>query len=970
MPGEPAFGETQIIGACNAHVGVLEGSVLREFMRVSGCQGFEDGKTVEYCDCIKTIAGEEISSNPEFQQFKERVGRFDRQETAKARFVNKPRTIQLASLANLIAEMDPSIGNPFENGGKCSSQIQGLESRLNENAAVKHNLADLSIFLKSQKNTEILSGRGVTADTTRAFLNSALILSENPNTGETYLQTTEPSNNDFFKLIQESLDVPIGGETSIREMMSGRITGDASSAHISPSDALEAVCANIAESFKRETEVNDIEKVLGKYLDVNGYISQKRLSPLDIAAFRGLKYQYASTENYNSERDDLYFGQMMCESIDRSLFEDATPVEDATITALSNDELKSKIIEGNAFVRNTSKEYEAAVQMTLELTQGLENITTRIESELGVEKQKVLDAISNLSPDTPNYMEAAIGILGEGHPKIPDLMAYLNEYNNKKSRLDEIALKVGNFAVLQYEKQMEVDNMFQELASRFEGSVQRAADFVGIKELQSHSIRYFGQFDYNATGNQGPPIPTHMALNAGEIAGYTGDTLALMESRHQAEAERTATVARHFVENGSKFLDQTPALTSALIAIERGTTSKEVSSPTSRARFTSTTPTSSKGGFKPPPMSVGRPEQLLPTGAGATDKQALTNEEKVAIAHKTMLQNGNGTTGGTDLIQNADAFPNSVITDNTTNFGDFLPNNVTKVETPSATSSLEAGIRSLEERLQAMRERQSSDAEEESSEPDPLDDQIKALTAEIEALRKEKDRINQENEEAREKLRERERISSTLTDQPAGRAPVINDAPLNRNLSRGRSVASVGRAEETAGFTGPTTSGPGVGPVASTGGGAVVDSAPSTYSRRPVIPTETGDGNTSAIRLNREMTLVSGSMGFVELSATEVGNLSVEPISVNFLSLSRVEQAEFMKKFFDGRSSAQAYVKQADGKVVLLNKNESYTGLDTKVAGDDPVITLELNERHLAEQSLNTVYRVQQLDALLSGQTE
>jgi cell division septum initiation protein DivIVA len=974
LPGEPPFGEHEVIGACQAHVGVLEGSVLAEFVRIAGCEKFKEDETLEYCECISKIAGDEIRSNSEYQEFKERVGRFDRQETAKARFVNQPRTIQLASLANLLAEMDPSLGNPFDNGGKCEAQLKELETSLNEGAAIKHNLADISMLLKQQKNVETLNTRGINGESMRDFLNSVLILSSNAETGDSYLQTTEPSENDFFKLVQESLEVPVG-ETSIRVRMSERLGSNSGSSQVSPSDAMDALCANIAQSYKRETEVNDVEKVVGRYIDVNAYITQKVLSPIDIEAFRGLKYLYSTTDSYDAERDGLFFGQMMCESIDPNLFRDAEPAEEEEIRALSNDELKEGIVEGNSFLRNVSKEYEAAYQKGQELEQGLENFFAEIAGATGVEKERVQNAIKELDPDNPSYVEAAIALLGEGDPKVPELSAYLQEYHRKEIEFKNNEEKIANFMILHYEKQMEVDHMFQELASRFDGSVERAADFIGMKELRSHSIRYFSSFDYNATGNQGPPMPTHMALNAGEISGFTGDTLVELERSHHLDATRTADVTAEIFENGSKFIKETPGLTRALVAIEKGTTSKEVSSPVSRAIYTSTGGNTEGKKFVPPAMTGGRQNGIGTNVVGTPVKRVLTNEEKAIMAQKEALLGGSGTGGGTvtttDLgmgVGQGKTFTAADIT-NDTDFGQFLPNIApNRVESPSS-SALETGIESLESHLKRLREKRESESNTDDGEPDPLDDEIKKLTAEIEALRKEKDRIDQENEEARKKLRERERISSTLTDQPAGRTIASEDVPVTRNIARARAQTTAGRTEETGGFTGRGAGAPVVAVVESTGGGAIVDSAPSAYSRRPVIPRDSGDGS-SKVTLNREMTLVSGSMGFIELSATEIGNLAVEPISVNFLSLSRVEQAEFMRRFFDGRPGAQAYVKQADGKVVLLNKNESYAGLTTTAANEDPVVTLDLNERHLAEQSLQTVYRLQQLDAILAGETE
>ncbi|MCR9204675.1 MAG: hypothetical protein NXH75_08870, partial [Halobacteriovoraceae bacterium] len=766
LPGEPAFDESELIGSCNAHVGVLEGSVLREFMRVSGCQGFSNEEAIEYCDCIDNLVGNSISTNEDFKNFKERVTLFDRQETAKARFVNEPRTIKLASMINMLAGSAET--GPFDQGGKCEDQFNTYEKQLNASTPVKHKLADLSLHLKQQRNIDILNQNGVNDSTLSSFLEGLLIVRTAPDSEETHVNYSEPSDNEFFKLISESMELPIG-ESSIRMRVHDRVQAGATSTAISKEEAIEALCMNLAVSFQNEMSINQVHKPQGEYIDINSYISEKSLSPIDIPSFRGLKYLFSQTEGYDSERDELFFGQMMCQNINEDLFKNGGRSEKPEHHSLSKEDIKAKIIETNSFLETTSREYESAVRIDEELKSALDKMMTEIPEEFGISADQIENALKDISPDNPEYLAAAYQLVGEDSEKAADLAARLRTLNEKVIAYDQNQSKRNTFMGLLHQRQMEADNLFKELAYRFEGNLEEAADFIGKKELRSHSIRYFAEFDFNATGFQGPALPTHMALDDGEITGYTGDTLdERMRDRARA-AERVGRVVRELSKDvDTKSLHDAAELGNALASIERGSTSKEMFSPVQRSRLRSTSSSSDKGRSVAPSFS-NNARDLTPSPTAFEDRGSLTNEERAIIAQKKQLALGNSGSnsgGATDLrgIQQ-NPFSPDVITDNT-EFGDFLNTNpdIISNEDRSIETNLESGLRSLEGRLEAIRKRQEVEPEEE---PGPLDAQIEALTAEIEALRIEKERIDRENEEAREELQERERISSTLTDQPA-----------------------------------------------------------------------------------------------------------------------------------------------------------------------------------------------------------
>jgi hypothetical protein len=83
-------------------------------------------------------------------------------------------------------------------------------------------------------------------------------------------------------------------------------------------------------------------------------------------------------------------------------------------------------------------------------------------------------------------------------------------------------------------------------------------------------------------------------------------------------------------------------------------------------------------------------------------------------------------------------------------------------------------------------------------------------------------------------------------------------------------------------------------------------------------------------------------------------------IAVDFLSLNAAEKATYMEEVFKGRKSGVVYIRQENGKVILLERSDNSRFESSQIANDDSEgLSLERAQSRV-------VVRLSRLDQLIN----
>lgn len=935
-----------------------------DLTRATMCVGFSESQIKEMCDCHKSVHGDAVRTSDEYKAFEQDLQSFDAQVSAKMEFVSDPDVLKIATMMNLLASGDNTIKPPFGDDGSCSLQFKAMEQ------ATHTKLASIPLVLRNETNYNYLEAEGLSATSLKGRIS-------------TLFTKSDEELDSVDRVLRESFELSPSLSSEELHSISGTSAGI--------NYTIEALCTNLALSLFQEFEKGNVESPIGRFVDRETNLSKKTLNETDIEAYLGLRHEYMSSQEIENPMHETYFNEKFCSQFDFQTLEEPKGTTESEIKALSDDELKENILNLTAFLEKNDDETRAATisyQRAQDEYETLEQDLLNAAKGLGLSEEKFKDFLKEYNRLTAverpalleNFLRAEFPDRNlQEIPGLDTLRGSLAIYSNAKGRYDQLLAIYSQSIGLQAEKIFELDETFTELAFR-KGGFREASDFVGINNLRSRSFQYYSKI-HEISGDdrtQGiSPLQEVRAIvgagqaNAARLAGVIRESLDLSKRFSEVASQIIRSDAQSDYFDDEQREDRRKALEFTGLGYREGTRNLGISSgrKESRREFlrqigdTSSLDSnvvsqsffdrteSVKGGFSQDPPPTGSGSLEVTKAAGTTSAIEDTRALKIAGEQSLMVRSD-----PSSFAERQMAMAKQIARDQ--EFATSLATSSFDANNSIIENSIESSMNRIDQRINSLEKSESPLSEEEKQ----LEEQLKTLRAELEGLRKRNEDLN----------RRRDTVvgpaaTATATPTPSVRnlpsEPVIADGfsgggsgSGSRRTERSDGGAARGPAAVTSGGSQPVIRDSGI---SDGGGGSIraegdVARGPTSIGRtgRAISRSTSPDGDSGV-----ELTLVSRDLGFAVIDAPTEG-ASLKPTNVDFLSLPIQEKLRFMEEFFQGREEDVAYIKQVDGRVVLLEKNKGFNVVE------EPEPTSILVSAEVSEQQ-EIIYRLNQLDELL-----
>jgi hypothetical protein len=531
--------EPDLINVCQVQdLETISEFSLASLGNLTGCGSFTREQSVEYCDCMSTMFGNEIEKNPAYDEFVTKLNQFDRQETQIGEFIEKPETQILATLANFLSSASPDSVGPFDDGGVCSVRFKAAEEQMNIVSGVEQDLSALSGSLRNHKDYNFLVSENLSSPELQRRLQKFWTVKATEEGNTIIHEKNYGPEAKALNLLSQSINSLAATSAEFIQGYGPAIStlqpGDSLS--IDKETVVSGICENLAKRFESERSSEKVITPGAGLFDVSSYTSEKWLTPADLGAFRGLRDRFQQKSIHAHEGQELFFGQLMCSNLDEKSFGEIEGSDEEEFKALSNEQLAQEIKKNNALILVTLEEHEAAsleAQYFQETAAALRDVLKSSLSEVGLTYEAFRELYKNL--DSGSSMEALIDTLFVGRSLSAEVRQRMISEASDLHRLD---LEYDKASVYQsvFEEKMALahqsnDQASRELAFRL-GSVTAARDFIGSEEVMSASQRYFSRFESHPSATFGPHQADSDLFSRDSRDGVNiGDSIARGEAR-------------------------------------------------------------------------------------------------------------------------------------------------------------------------------------------------------------------------------------------------------------------------------------------------------------------------------------------------------------------------------------------------------------------------------------------------------
>lgn len=949
-------------------------SNLQDLARATMCIGFGEDQISEMCECHENLFGNTLNRNPEYLAFQADLERFDARVTAKVEFSNNPTTLKIATIMNLIGSMQEPQISPFSDGGACRGKFGELQNSLNMDLSV------IPEILNREVNFDFLASEGLTRDSLQQRMQNFFQLA--PGTDQILSPTMTFANmeseDSYDILFRESvLLLEQHGDPEVRLAPDGVSPGGLDQRFpINNQKMMDALCDNLVTSLRRDVEEEEVFTTMGTFIDRETNISQKNLNSTDVPAFLGLRDQFMETATPDSPMTAAFFNNLFCQNFDDDTLDEIPTADEQYARDLSDEELREEIMDLTAFMQQSDQEFRAAT-VEIESAEDLmdeswERLGTLLR-EMGFDPNEFKERLEDFTEaDRENVLAFLQPILEERYPggyetgeNLANLMANILDYDSKRREYNELFSVYSYNMGMQAENQYKLDQYFQELSHR-RGGVQQAAAYVGLEHLHSQTALYYaGISAQNDPRVHGPVAPEFFHVTGMMMGVAAGGHLAAVTGIANQRLERFRNVAREIMredETSGVFTEEERE--ERRLALEV-TEQQKIS--TTRQVFAVANSYRSGGS-----LEQGRNSRNSPTKRSFMDE--ATRQLEDARRSGTLLSSS-----GQVRSAGSDNGPRRAPANTTTDFATEIERGVIRANNNAALrrdaiglpqtrtvprpsdipvparvnnngEAIDTGISSalsrIDKGLSALESRNGDDSRGE----DP------ALRAELAAVRAQIEELRERNRE----LLAQNRVNNAVavpTPAPTGTtSPIAIPTATGTPVISGGGGSNGGTARATAGaVAAPGVSAPAGTSPTGAGGGGTPDASPAIIRNtvRSSVPSNLEATGTDPV----ELTLVSGNLGFA-LVQSPVEGISMRNTSVDFLALSDVEKAQFMENFFRETEESYAYIRQSDGRLVLLERNREF------VPGASSGQELRVEENLVREQA-DIIIRLQGLEKIL-----
>lgn len=936
LPGDPvAFGA--LSGGCGEQVENPLDDNLRGMVGTFQCQGFEKDEVHDMCECMETSYGDEIKKSEDYKNFKSQLMDFDTFETAMVEFNQDVDSIEMATLANFIAAQDPSLGNPFQNGGACADKFSKHQEMINEGTGVNFDLSPIVSWMDSHKREDYLMSQGLGADTLSKSLEEFWRVLPSSESGPVIVdRSNEEGINRIIKYLYNGAYEKRAGE-SIHQKLSENLSSSVASEEfhsLSKKDALDILCNGLISRFEEMLVENEAFKPARRdtIIDRENTLTDRMLYSTDIEAFRGLRTRYLSSNE--SDNSVLYFNQRFCESLKKDeTSENVSRPTDPMITSASDEKLKQIIEIRNDFFEMVGEQIEAGnVQYDehFRYRDESEELLKEKLAEVGLDWSDFSAKMSNLSEDEDpidafNERLAYIKPEGIEPEKLQEILRYASQFHVDNQEMIKIATRFASLQEAYAVGQTNYDAALRELLHR-KGTIGAVQEFLGKDVMQSRTAQYYASFDQDISHDYiGPRPPIHAHMNTGNTGLYV-DVVQRREEIEKRNDNGTSVVEALVAkaEEGGEYLREFREKMAETVKDSFFTGRRAGSSRSSnRSRI-------SRREKRNRNLNIANSRSSKGAEVRIRDRQIMNkNASRVRSSQTRNLNEVNS------LSEKFAKRPqvNSLTNNRRQVLRSQEQRNLPKVEDPRVRrrqnlgSSLDALERRLSDLDRRARESSSEDVNQDGKEVES--EQDLALRAEIARLRGQIDSLKQASKDI-----DRKRKRSPVDTSVQNRAN--NLTRQQRRLQSGRTQRGGNRSRRPASIiAGGGTSNSSVG----TGNGvssANISTSPalSSASSGSSIRTQRGGrldrptGNSSDPGTESSSTggislrLVSESVGFAEVRPNQAIGNPVE-IGIDFLSLPDEKKATFIEDFFGERGESKAVLRQRDGRVILIERSSS-----------------------------------------------
>lgn len=935
------------------------------------CQGFSKENVGAMCDCMKETYGNSIKENEDYKRFMADLSEFDTFETAMVEFNQDVASIEMANLVNFIAGQDSTIDQPFGPNGACSQKFMDHENRLNSVDGVHYDLSPINYWMNSHKSEDYLMSQGVDSGTLDKALSEFWRVLPSQNSTVITGRSEEENTNRIFKYLYGASYERVG-EESVHQRLSSNLPKNIENSEfhsLSKKDAVEILCNGLVARFEEMRVENEADKPVwvSTLIDRENTLTDRALYSTDIDAFRGLRSRYVSANDSESEHADLYFNQRFCDSYKAEESNGkVTRPSDPDITGASDEVLKLWVEEGNDFFEMVGEQIEAGNVQFQEKLQYKSESEARLKeklSELGLDADAIVKKLNELK-ETDDPKQELQKILSENSAneipseKLQETLELAKNFHTDNHEFIKVATRYASvqegFAVAQ-EK---YEGVLRELLHR-KGSMKGLEDFLGKDLMRSRTARYYASFDKDISDDYiGPRLPVHAHMNTGNKGLFSNI------------ADRIKEIARR--NNNAKSIVES--------LVDQGTKQGEILGDFRRTMAETVT-----GGFftnrragslgstsRSKDSRYGKKSKLLsysgPNSSNRGNQQQLKDTQ--VINRSKMPKIVTPTSSESSLFGESLGGPmgNGTIANNQST--QFLNNQKFRgpLEGPEEDSSSSKqlsgqSIDALERRLndldnlgsQATR-RQDSDGKNTIESEEDL-----ALRAEIARLRGQLDSLRDASKELEQRGN---KISSNFIENaPRNFQTQVNRGNRNQgsySSNRSRSPAAISSAGQSSDLSVAANSGAPVSDASSSFSSSTSIEIPyraqKSSSSGPSL-TASDDEASSSFSSGVSLKLINGSLGFAVVNNSDINTRPVE-ISIDFLSLPDAEKASFIESFFEERGETTAVLRQKDGKIVLIEKSNSF-----RPAKKGEIGNLELED--VKRNQADVIYRVKTMNNTL-----
>ncbi len=902
------------VGCVDTGLSSLEKNL--EAMMGATCRDFAETQAKDFCECHEKLYPG-LSDNDDFKDFNERIAEFDAQTAAKYELMHEPHFLKNAATINLIANEYGLAKNPFGEGGACFNQFNQFQNKLAQSTGVNSDNESFLSELSSVNDFEVLDNKfGISGESIRSDLDNFFYVRTMETGGRAIevFEGTEEKTRIFEYL--ENYGRESGQNQRLKYFDNRNAYSENQRLSVPPIDVINSICSNMVDELQAKlTEVKE-EKITGNIIDRESLLTQKVLNDLDIRAYNGLKDSY--TRYNEDDRHSAFFGESFCSRYSPITDDDLklTDTQAQAMKSLTDTELRVQLTEANSLIDKYTLDYELGLSLVEKHDEAREPTEARVKDlleEFNLDMADFKRLITNRE-EGDDAFKILRDLFGEDineevtrGPAFQALLQSTIEYIMLTEASEAEYVELGKLAEILSHQVTLRDNLFREAHSRVD-NLEQAEQFFGYDNIFSVATKYYLVAEEQANAVLIGPARS-------QYTGTSGSLSHAVERTEQGELLANSMVDRirnREVTSGDASFDE--LATEAIETIADPTRNRTRSDYLAGGRsYSEVAPARRREGM------AREAQRQINTMLAESGVDRNLGDGEVASAP---LATGSGSAASLPIP----------LTDYRTGFGDYnqeyspvIAESPVIRDTPAgrdfaankaARESLESSYERIANRVKELQ----GNGEEEGLVDAKTRAELEALQAQLEILEKEnelllkkqKERIAQLEREAQSK-REKPSIDSS-----AVKPPLLPKNNLNRRSVSGQGSSRVAAPVATAA---PVSSGGGIqgssdfrAPRQGETGRSSSTAAASLTTASPSIATEESGGG---IRL----TLVNSDVGFAIMKENENHNID-KSVDVNFLQMSDVEKAAFIERYFENQDDSTAYIKQSDGRIIMIEKNK------------------------------------------------